>query len=178
MPVTLGGGITIVYGSRSPPTRSERAASAAKHPASSHAAYTSGSVMEGSYLSGSSVIGLLEAIKSKRAAIACGSLFELGGRAVARADQCRRSSFALRQCRGPRRRVRFVRPLRVAALRDRPSVRPWARSAPHPCGRRVAASSSRTGDAPLCLRSLPLRCAAPPLCSSSDSPTALWDRHG
>jgi hypothetical protein len=38
MSVTLGGGITIANGSRSPPTRAERAASAVKHPASSHAA--------------------------------------------------------------------------------------------------------------------------------------------
>src|SRR5256714_15638507 len=54
MPVTLGGGITIVNGTRSPPMRDERVASAAKHSAPSHCAYTAGSVMDGSYRSGNS----------------------------------------------------------------------------------------------------------------------------
>src|SRR5256885_14426940 len=70
MPVTLGGGITIVTGTRSPPMRDERVASAAKHSAPSHCAYTAGSVMDGSYRSGNSgmVAKEQERAKTKRAA--------------------------------------------------------------------------------------------------------------
>src|SRR3954468_22112366 len=140
MPVTLGGGITIVYGSRSPPPPSERAASAAKHSPSSHAAYTSGSVVAGSYLSGRAVMGDGAGASAKRERLqialawfsrqrklsephCCGSLVNRWKKMTARGDQCRRSSFALPRYRGPRRRVRIVRPLRVAVLRDPPSVR-------------------------------------------------------
>src|SRR5688500_6515033 len=50
--VTLGGGITLVNGSRSPPSRLERSALAVKIPAFSQRAYSSRSVEAGSYVGG------------------------------------------------------------------------------------------------------------------------------
>src|SRR5438105_3462467 len=60
MPVTLGGGRTMGNGTRSPPRRSERAASAAKHSCFIHCTYTSGSVVAGSYRSDNSAMGTEE----------------------------------------------------------------------------------------------------------------------
>src|SRR2546423_11645068 len=112
MPVTLGGGITIVNGTRSPPMRDERVASAAKHSAPSHCAYTAGSVMDGSYRSGNSGMVAKEQAraKTKRAASLRLAHDRRGDRGSTKGDQCRRSPCARRPCRGPRRRAPPRRP--------------------------------------------------------------------
>jgi hypothetical protein len=56
--VTLGGGMTMVYGSRSPAARRERSAWAVKTPASCQRAYRSRSVAAWSYCGGSSEVDM------------------------------------------------------------------------------------------------------------------------